>query len=689
MLTIKNLTIKNFLSTGNVCQSINFTSNDLTLILGENLDLGGNGSRNGVGKTTMIQAISYALFGASLNGIKKDNLINRTNGKAMLVTLEFSSKSIDYKIERGRKPNVLKFFVNNTLKQATDESQGDSRETQLEIERVIQMSSDLFKQIVSLNTYNEPFLAMRSNDQRQIIEQLLGVTLLSEKAEKLKEQIKITKDSIQEESFNVKTIEETNKRVYEQIDSLKRRQRLWNAKHEEDLNKLIETYTELSKLDIEEELSNHKKLQTFIQQRKQVETRQSLLARQTTWSEKRDSDVKQLSKQLNQMSEIDIALELDAHKKLASYHLLISELARVNQRITQIKSSSKKLEVTHEKLVNEINQLKNHKCYACGQDFHDANHDSVLSEKEKALVTTLLEIDQLSIELTEQESLIVEVGDKPNTFYKTESEAFKHQSVVEQLENAIQSKLQEDDPFKEHLSEYPEVILGEMPITFYDTEAEAISHSSLIDSIEHQIEQKSNESDPYSEQISEMVSNGIQEISFDKLNELNKVFEHQKFLLDLLTNKDSFVRKKIIDQNLAYLNTRLTFYLEKTGLPHQVEFKNDLSIEISEHGRELDFGNLSRGESNRVIMSLSWAFRDVFENLYQPINVMFVDEILDAGLDSSGVENSITMLKDMARNRNKSIWLVSHKDELINRVNSILKVVKTNGFTEYLTDQVV
>jgi DNA repair exonuclease SbcCD ATPase subunit len=162
--------------------------------------------------------------------------------------------------------------------------------------------------------------------------------------------------------------------------------------------------------------------------------------------------------------------------------------------------------------------------------------------------------------------------------------------------------------------------------------------------------------------------------------------EHQKFLSDLLTSKDSFIRKKIIEQNLSYLNARLTHYLDRVGLPHTVVFQNDLTVQIEELGRELDFDNLSRGERNRLILSMSWAFRDVWESLYQPINILFIDEMIDSGLDTQGVENALALLKKMSRERHKSIWLVSHRDELTSRVENILRVVKENGFTSYSTD---
>src|SRR6056300_1470101 len=186
------------MSVGNNLQAVSFDTDSLTLVLGHNMDLGGDGSRNGTGKTTIINALSYALFGEALTKIRKDNLINKTNGKNMLVSLEFSINGQEYRIERGRKPNILKFYIDNHEQEATDESQGDSRETQQAIEKLFGMSHDMFKHVLALNTYTEPFLSMRTNDQRQIIEQLLGITLLSERADAIKEQMKQTKDAQKE-----------------------------------------------------------------------------------------------------------------------------------------------------------------------------------------------------------------------------------------------------------------------------------------------------------------------------------------------------------------------------------------------------------------------------------------------------------------------------------------------------------
>ena len=689
MIKIGTLTLKNFLSIGAITQTVDFNNQDLTLILGENLDLGGDGAKNGTGKTSILQGLSYALFGNGINNIKKDNLINRTNGKAMVVTLSFSIDDIDYRIERGRKPTFLKFYVNDQeiAAEETNDSQGDSRETQDAIEKILHMSSDMFRHIVGLNTYNEPFLSLKANDQRIIIEQLLGVTILSEKADAIKLLNKQTKDDIQQEEFRVRAIEEANKRIQEQIDSLKKRQRLWNLKHNEDLSKLVTEYDELSLIDIDLELRSHKDLTIYNSCLEKKLRFDSLVARQTTWKQTQSKDIALLNEKLEKLNSIDIDQELQAHKSLTLHNQVVIEQTTLKKEIDRLENDIVKEKKLGDKLNKEIETLKENKCYACGQDFHDDNHESVLQLKKESLKSSGERVHQLYVDLENARNLIVVLGNKPVTHYKDESDAIKHGHTVANLLIQLDSKKNESDPFIDQITELDnqEIVCGEMPLTHYDTEDQAIKHSSRVSSLLDQIANKHSETDPYIDQIAEMEREAIQTVSFDHINNLTRVMQHQEYLLDLLTNKKSFVRKKIIEQNLSYLNNRLSFYLDSMGLPHTVVFQNDLSVEITELGRELDFDNLSRGERNRLILGLSFAFRDVYESLYNPINILFVDELIDSGLDTIGVENSIALLKDMARRRNKSVWLVSHRDELTNRVSSVLKVIKEGGFTSYET----
>ena len=688
MIIVKTLTLKNFLSIGAVTQTVNFNNQDLTLILGENLDLGGDGAKNGTGKTSILQGLSYSLFGGGINNIKKDNLINRTNGKAMVVTLSFSVDDIEYRIERGRKPTFLKFYVNDQemASEETNDSQGDSRETQDAIEKVLHMSSDMFRHIVGLNTYNEPFLSLKANDQRVIIEQLLGVTILSEKADAIKILNKQTKDDIQQEEYRIRALEEANKRIGEQIENLKRRQRLWQTKHDEDLNKLVNEYDGLSKIDITVELQSHKDRSIYLSCLEKKNNYDNLVAKQSVWKKTRFEEIKALGERLQVLNAIDIESELQAHKDLAVYKQEVIKQKALDKELKRINSDLEKENKISEKLANEIETLKENKCYACNQDFHDDNHKSVLSAKWSAFKASCDREDQLAVERNATEKLTwVDIETSPVTHYKTESEAIKHSYTVINLKIEIESKRQEEDPYILQIIDISadEIVCGDEPVTHYKTESEAIKHSSRVESLLDQIANKHDETDPYIDQISEMEREAIQTVSFDHINELTRIMQHQEYLLDLLTNKKSFVRKKIIEQNLTYLNSRLSFYLDAMGLPHTVVFQNDLTVEITELGRESDFDSLSRGERTRVILSLSFTFRDVYESLYSPINVLFVDELIDNGLDTIGVENSIALLKDIARRRNKSVWLVSHRDELTNRVSSVLKVIKENGFTSY------
>ena len=587
MFHLKNITVKNFLSVGNQTQAVDFDKQSLTLVLGSNLDLGGDdtGSRNGTGKTTIVNALSYALYGQALTNIKKENLINKTNGKAMLVTVEFEKNNTKYRIERGRKPNVLKLFVNdNQLKtdESEDDSQGDSRETQKAIEQMLEMSHTMFKHLVALNTYTEPFLSMKAAEQREIIEQLLGITLLSEKAEALKLLIKESKELITAEQYKIEGIKGANENVQKSIDSLG--------------------------------------------------------IKSSAWENKKTADIENIGRAMMRLETVDIEAELAAHAELKLWNEHNTKITNLNKQSATLQSALGQAEKTVKKYEQELKSLANKTCHACEQELHDHKHEEMTTVAQQHLNEATKYFDKVSQDLLK---IVDEIGDG-------------------------------DAPRRPH--------------TFYDTEAEALGHKNNLDSLEKSLTNRIDELNPYEEQIEELKKTAIQEINWEIINALTKLKDHQEFLHKLLTNKDSFIRKKIIDQNLSYLNKRLSYYIDKLGLPHVVIFQNDLTVEITQLGQDLDFDNLSRGERNRLILSMSFAFRDVWEGLYQSINLLFIDELVDAGMDAAGVESALAVLKKMARERKKNIYLISHKDELIGRVNNVLRVVKENGFTSYSND---
>ena len=586
MLTIKEITVKNFMSVGNQAQAIDFSNKNLVLVIGENMDLGGDdaGARNGTGKTTIINALSYVFYGEALTNIRRDNLVNKTNEKGMMVSVKFVKNNVTYTIERGRKPQIFRFYAND-IEQKTDanEAQGENRETQVEINKLLGMTHAMFKNIVALNTYTQPFLSTKQAEQREIIEQLLGITLLSQKADLLKEKQKATKQMLTEEKLRLEAINASNEKIQESIESLKIRSTAWIKQKKEDIANFQDAIAELEKVDIKAELDAHKKLQTH-----------------------------------NEMQTTLRGLE-----KEKAYH----------------ENSLTKAEGNVEKTKTDLKFAEQQKCPTCEQALHDDKHTHLQEKLKQQLNESTDYANQLKDDLAKIQQGIDEIGD-----------------------------------------------LGQVPDTYYDTLDEAYNHKGSLQDLKRQLDRTEKQENAYAEQIEELESKAIQKVDYEKANELEDLHRHQDFLYKLLTAKDSFIRTRIIEQNLTYLNQRLAFFLGKVKLPHTVTFQSDLSVRIEELGRELDFDNLSRGERNRLILSMSWAFRDVWENLYQQINLLFIDELVDAGMDISGVESSMAVLKDMSRTQKKNIFLISHKDELVSRVNSVLKVVKENGFTNYAND---
>lgn len=579
---IKSITVKNFLSVGEVTQSVNFEGKDLVLVLGENLDQGGDGSRNGVGKSLLVNALSYALFGQAMTNIKLTNLINKTNGKNMIVTLDFSVNGADYRIERGRSPNRFAFFLNGHNVEESheaDEAQGESRLTQQEVERVIGLSHVMFKNIVALNTFSEPFLAMRAGDQRDVIEQLLGITKLSEKAVVLKELTRDTRDAIKGEQLRITAVQEANRRIEENIRTLQARSAAWRRTHAQSLQDIQEAIGALESIDTDRELSAHAALAEW----KSLDDQRQRLEREVAAST----------------------------RQVASWERLLENLRR-------------------DQSANDAGV-----CHTCGHSLEDEKH----------------------------QQLAQEINDE-----------------IARLEGEIETERRNLAEMSDELGSLPE---RDKPETFYDTVEEAYQHRSSVETLMRDLEREEGTENPHDQQIQDLRDNGLQEVNYDEINRLTELKDHQDFLLRLLTNKDSFIRKKIVDQNLSYLNQRLKHYLDQLGLPHNVVFQNDLSVLITEHGRDLDYGNLSRGEGTRLILSLSLAFRDVYESINHPISLLFIDELIDSGLDTAGVESALRVLKKISRDQHRNIFLISHRDELQGRVDNVLRVIKSNGFTSF------
>jgi DNA repair exonuclease SbcCD ATPase subunit len=676
MINLINVTMKNFLSIGNNTQAVKLNGTGLTLVIGNNIDM--NNGKNGVGKSSLIQAISYGLYGKPLTKIKLPNLVNNINKKGMVVTIEFERNGKTYRVERGQKPAFMRLFADNDeIGDSVNDAQGENKHTQDTISNLIGMSHSLFKHIVAMNTFTEPFLKMSVGDQRIVIEELLGVTQISDRAEILRKLIGDTKDSMRDEDSDIRATIEANSRIHTALKRIIDTSDAWEKSKNNILSELQIQIETLAGIDFEHEISVFDKQSVFdnaVTALKHNLSNESLEATRLRHElNSCDTEIQKKKAEAERSSDPMISrMQLDISRKQKD----------IDRNLSKIKDAEKSLALVKD----DLSRADSQDCVSCGQKLHGTDHlkkvianlekkakefETVILAENKEIKTRQSEIATINLDIEQAKEDAVLRSDILLAEIATLSE--KSATVKQQLDVHTDA---------EKLISIEIASLGKRPETMFPSRHEVYKMKQAFDTITRDLEVEAARENPHLDQIASMKET-IKLISYDCLNDLDGLYRHQDFLLRLLTSKDSFIRKRIIDQNLHYLNTRLNYYLEKLGLAHEVVFMSDLSVDISILGVDMDFEQLSRGEMNRVIMGTSWAFRDVWESLNSPINAVMIDEMLDQGTDEQGVNAAIEILKKMSRDRRKNVTLISHRDDLTSRIDSVLMVTKENGFTKF------
>lgn len=704
MLRFRYIEMRNFLSFGNVAQRVELDCSPLTIILGMNNDATNSESdeetRNGVGKSSVIQALNFAIYGKSVgNKIKVGNLVNKINKRHCEVTLAFEKDGVNYKIVRRRGPTDLKFFIgeDDFDELVKDEAQGDNRDSQVAITEIIGMSQELFQQIVTITTSVDSFLGLGSSKQRQIIEELLGITLLSEKADRLKEMLKQVKEAISREQFRVETIDASNSKIMESIRSLEQQSADWNTNRDNTISSNTTALDMLAAIDIDAEKEAQEQKRIATEHNQKANAQNTMIAqtqtRASSWEHDQLQKIVNTESAITQLSAIDIDAELAAHEQ-ASVWKQLSDIQHANQcellRLQRDEATLSKRKDQHnaevKRLSSQLDKANGATCPTCGGALADEKHEDIVSSiqervcaEEKLLtqVTSDIESNQAAQSKVEQ----FELPEKPVVQYANINDAYKHQANLEALQNELNNLKSATNPYHAQLDEMVGIETMVVPTTHYNNVAQVYQHVSALEKLTAENESLAAQTNPYDQQVTTLRTDSLQKVSYDELNRLRKMQEHQEFLIKLLTDKNSFVRKRIIDQNLSFLNVRLQSYMEKSGSMHNVVFMNDLSVDITKMGENYDFDNLSRGEKNRVIIALSMAFRDMFESLNFGVNTLMIDEILDNGLDKAGTNACYKMLNELSNQRDKNCFLITHREELQSRCENIMMVVMENSFT--------
>jgi len=187
MILFKRITYRNFLSSGNQETEINLLESKTTLIIGS----------NGSGKSTLLDAICFCLFNKAFRKINKGQLVNSTNEKDCLVTVEFDIGSKQYKIVRGIKPNIFEIWIDGTIQNQSAASNDQQRYLE---ETILKLNYKSFTQIVILgNASFVPFMQLSSSNRREIVEDILDIKIFSAMNG-------IIKDNIRKNNEEIKTL---------------------------------------------------------------------------------------------------------------------------------------------------------------------------------------------------------------------------------------------------------------------------------------------------------------------------------------------------------------------------------------------------------------------------------------------------------------------------------------------------
>lgn len=612
-INFQRVIIRNMLSFGNTPTEIVLSGNHITAVLGVNHDTGGDESRNGVGKSAIIDSISYALFGKTIRGISNTKLVNKMvrKGQGMLVTLEFETPEGFYRIERGEAPSKLRLFRkdidnNNDImmrdgKTFVHEVSRNKAETTAEIERIIGFDIKLFEFLIANTSESTPFMKLEEAKKREIAERLMGLNRLTERAEELKEDRKVKKRDLVAAESAVEATQQANDRVQRQLDQITGKEAAWEEQRQDEIKKLRDNIAGMEGIDLDE--------QTEILQ----------------FIDDLDTETKRI----------------EAERKTSRMALREAQrdLSDINDRIER---DSDKIEELGEKKA----KIEAGTCPTCEQSW--VPDPSVIED-----------IDAETAELTKS------VSDYGSRLDPAETAVADIQKSIAQLdddEKVVEEQTDELADFEIHFDDLSDIAMVEQGM-----EKDKLALQGL-----------ENAENPHTETIKDLKSNAMVAIDDSEIRELRKLIDHYNYLIDLLQSKDSFLRKAVIDRWLPKLNSRIAHYLGVLELPYSVRIENDLGMSIKDFGEEFDWGNLSKGQRQRVTIALNLAFQDLFEATNLPINLLMIDELIDSGICNRGANQAVKALRDACENKDKRVFLITHRMDIADQIDDVMIVEMRN-----------
>ena len=715
-LKFLELSISNFMSYGNNITTINLDFSEPILIVGENLDAIVNGQidSNGAGKSAILDALAFALYDTTISKKEKSQLINNINKKNMEVSVTFLKGSQKYKIIRSRKTKSkgdVKLMVDNggVYEDKTPDSIGNAN---AKIADILGLPFEVFSRIVVYSADFQPFLDLPSRhatqpSQTSIMEELFGYTEISKKAEVLKGLIKNNKTEFTHLEELQKQIALEQERHNAQIESVKKRVDDWDKSKAINISEYKENIAKLEKIDFDSQrqiFTDIEKCNEMMRNLKSKRTEnvnklKSLRAQVDSHKSSIDAIAKVKEKIKLIEDKIDFDKEIKIIDAINKLELEVSEhdvvVGKINIDIT---ANNKK----KSKLMGELSHLDDGNCPYCEQKYEDSqtkiesiNGDIKNIEDDNYTLETELDIakDKISTITTEKEELLSSSVFKGSmsklnstkedySRYTTQVETFQNNTIdIDKIELDMNDPITEIQICEDDISDCERDIQSKVSTLLYSDRDTLIREESKVKSSIEKLSELEESENPHISTLDELSGVEFDNDKSNKLNEIENEVKHQEFLLKLLTKKDSFIRKALLDKSLPFLNQQLSHYLGFIGLPHKVEFQPDMSVSISQFGTELTFDSLSKGQKARVNLALAFAFRDVLQARHGKIDFCVLDECLDTGLGNVGVQLAANMIKSIAKDNNMAMFIITHRDEVSSMFANKMTVQLKSGFT--------
>lgn len=545
---------KNLNSFGNKIVRIDF-KNGLTNISG----------KNGQGKSTIVDALSYNLYGVPYRKVKIAELINRTNKTNLWTESQFIIGFDSYKIERGIKPDILRIFKNGSELDLLS----SKKLVQEEIDKILGVNHNLFRQIICLAVnYNKPYLTMSQYEKREVIESIFNVDVFGVMSKEIKKSQAVLKTQSQINAKQLSMMESN-------IISIKKQVK-----------------------DLQHAISNFEK-----DKQKEIENIQE--------------DIEKYQVQISKTNE-NISFGNDAISKLE-----IIDIDASRQRIKEISDAMAVLQYKLSEKKDFFELLANNtNCPVCGTALTD-KHAKEHSSKTKSEIRNLeKEIHSLEIKKHDEEKVL------------------KNAESIKEKRHKIKSAVEKAEDKLEFLQ--TELIKLNNRLTVVQNKEQVIDAESIKVELENQVQKYKK--------------------LFKETSDLNNTIKNNDILLNILS--DGGIKSHFFKKLIPILNNRINFYLDKFELPVVVRFNELMEENISSRTfNEISYMSFSEGEKKRIDLSIQFAFFDTARTVSNwQSNILFIDELLDSGMDSDGLEKIIHSLKLMTfTSKDLCIYLISHK----------------------------